>query len=860
MASLVRLRATASHGYGVRVMVLVAHKYMPGQMPTDELRATFAARRHTLDYLVNSLREQTRSRTLTSYLITGPRGAGKTTLVLMLCLRIEEELDLRAAWLPIRFPEELPSVTSLRDLLAAALQVLAEDGVPGAREWSTKVEAELDERRSRDLAVAGLRAVAQSQKRRLVLFVENLDVIFERGLDEDSQATLRRLLMTEPFMVMVGTAVHVFDDLRAYDRAFFNYFCPVPLERLDDDQVYELLSRRAQYDGNAEFEERYRRERPKVQAISRLAGGNPRLVLMLYEILGQRSIGSVVETLRQLVDELTPLLKDVVEHQLAGQQSKILDAVMRAGGTATPAELARSTRLSLNTVTTQLRRLRDGQVVDVRGGGKGRTAYYTVTDPLFSVWYQMRYLRPQRRKIEMFVEVLRIWFETEERVTALRRLVVDGGAGGKAPREMAVAAEYYAASLLGSPYSSTAEEIAVKNWLAVGDLREAALALAEFRGQGTAGAEASEVGAYAGLGRWLQNQGGVKRSVEALRAAVELDPDDVGLRLDYGVALGLSGNHEAAFRVFDEALRRTEDPDVRAQALLNRGVSRSFIGDRVAAIADYMAVVELAGAATEQVARALFNKGVTLGALGRSEEAVRVYDDVVTRFGDRSEPALAEQVARALVNRGVAKRQHGEVTGAITDYNAALSLDGIPYDVRAHALSNRAVARISQGDLDQALSDWLVVISEDQAPSSMRLHATRAAFKTFWRDKDRVEEILTALLAALATLGLDERAEQLVRLLASLSSPDMREGWPTVWRAILGRERPESAGQLSFFTAIAEVLERHGDLSPLDPLPPEQREFALEVLKKFEPPTPEQPMVPDAPHHPPDQGASGAAT
>jgi TolA-binding protein len=48
------------------------------------------------------------------------------------------------------------------------------------------------------------------------------------------------------------------------------------------------------------------------------------------------------------------------------------------------------------------------------------------------------------------------------------------------------------------------------------------------------------------------------------------------------------------------------------------------------------------------VATALVNKGVRLGELGRSEEAARVYDDVVARFGDAAEPELREQVATAL--------------------------------------------------------------------------------------------------------------------------------------------------------------------------------------------------------------------
>jgi hypothetical protein len=55
----------------------------------------------------------------------------------------------------------------------------------------------------------------------------------------------------------------------------------------------------------------------------------------------------------------------------------------------------------------------------------------------------------------------------------------------------------------------------------------------------------------------------------------------------------------------------------------------------------------------EQVARALVNKGITLGTLNRSADAIAAYDDVVARFGDAAEPALREQVAGALVNKGI---------------------------------------------------------------------------------------------------------------------------------------------------------------------------------------------------------------
>ncbi len=55
----------------------------------------------------------------------------------------------------------------------------------------------------------------------------------------------------------------------------------------------------------------------------------------------------------------------------------------------------------------------------------------------------------------------------------------------------------------------------------------------------------------------------------------------------------------------------------------------------------------------EQVAKALFGKGVRLGQLNRSEEAIDVYDDLVKRYGDDQTPALREQMANALFNKGV---------------------------------------------------------------------------------------------------------------------------------------------------------------------------------------------------------------
>ncbi len=74
--------------------------------------------------------------------------------------------------------------------------------------------------------------------------------------------------------------------------------------------------------------------------------------------------------------------------------------------------------------------------------------------------------------------------------------------------------------------------------------------------------------------------------------------------------------------------------------------------DQAAALIFFDRAVQ-AATADSQIAQALFNKGVTLGALGRSEDELAVYDDLLVRFGDSSAPAIQEQVAMALRNKGV---------------------------------------------------------------------------------------------------------------------------------------------------------------------------------------------------------------
>lgn len=86
----------------------------------------------------------------------------------------------------------------------------------------------------------------------------------------------------------------------------------------------------------------------------------------------------------------------------------------------------------------------------------------------------------------------------------------------------------------------------------------------------------------------------------------------------------------------------------------------------------------------EQVFKALINKGITLGRLNRSEEALAANDDVMKRYSDAPEPSLREQVAKARASKGFvllcrAKANWADETQRLSDLqeSSALSAQGV---------------------------------------------------------------------------------------------------------------------------------------------------------------------------------------
>ncbi len=69
------------------------------------------------------------------------------------------------------------------------------------------------------------------------------------------------------------------------------------------------------------------------------------------------------------------------------------------------------------------------------------------------------------------------------------------------------------------------------------------------------------------------------------------------------------------------------------------------------------------------MAKALFNKGVSLGQQNRLEDEITQYDELIQRFGTSDEAAVQKLVVQALLNKGIMLDQLGRPEDAITAYD-----------------------------------------------------------------------------------------------------------------------------------------------------------------------------------------------
>ncbi|WP_053063713.1 tetratricopeptide repeat protein [Caballeronia mineralivorans] len=444
------------------------HHYNPDWLSDDDLLANFVARQSDFSFLRDELARMPLIGSVQHYLLVGVRGSGKTTLLKRLAVAIRRDTDLQDHLIALSFPEELYQVKSLADFWWAACESLSDELdqlelVDESDRLITAIDktknARIDTDSQSDAGLKLLLDTCEYLKRRPVLLVDNLDMVFQR-IDKTGRKlknphspaywAMREALSTTVSPIVIGGSVRLSEPFTDYDKAFYDFFLPKRLGKIDLDQVRRVLERLADVHGVPNVKQRLQARPSRIEALFELTGGNLRALGLIFELLRQGPNGRAIEDFERLMDITTPYYKarfedlseqaQVVMHALAVRRPG--EGGLRFGHTA--AEIGAHAGLPTGTISAQLDILEREGLVE-KSAAHGRTQY-RIAEQLFRLWLQLRGTRRIRQNVIGLAEFLEAMFDLDELQATLQDNS-DTSALADAQFAFAVADTQYAAPL-----------------------------------------------------------------------------------------------------------------------------------------------------------------------------------------------------------------------------------------------------------------------------------------------------------------------------------------------------------------------------------------------------------------------------
>ncbi len=240
-------------------------KYNPAFLSTDELIESFVVRHVDLELIMEAIHHNT-GQSNNHILVVGPRGIGKTTLVLRAVAEVVHDAELAQRWHPIVFGEDSYEACSPGEFwLEALFHLAASTKRERWRRTYAELKSEQDETRLRERALSQLMDFADEQGKRILLVVENLNMILGQQIAGDGAWVVRHVLLNEPRLMLVGTATSRFEEIENAGKAMYDLFKIhdlKPLNTPDCRTMWSAITKEDLSEG-------------RVRPIEILTGGNP---------------------------------------------------------------------------------------------------------------------------------------------------------------------------------------------------------------------------------------------------------------------------------------------------------------------------------------------------------------------------------------------------------------------------------------------------------------------------------------------------------------------------------------------------------------------------------------------------------
>ena len=608
-------------------MAVSIKKYNPGFLSDDEVVASFCVRNAEFQLLLESLQSSTGNSCVHSMVI-GPRGSGKTHLLLRVAAEVRRDPSL-SGFYPIVFAEESYEVSTIGEFWLECLDHLAEQAPEGDRAnlrlSYDDLRATGDDRALADRCLGTILDFADRHGKRVVLLVENLNMLFADMDDPEAGWRLRHTLQTEPRVVLLGSATSRFDEIDHPDHALYDLFRVITLRPLDTQECVVLWEAVSGQPSTT----------LAVRPLEILTGGNPRLLAIIALFSAGRSFGELKANLLDLVDDHTEYFKSHLE-SLPALERRVYLSLARLWKPATAREVADQSRTDVNKCSALLMRLMERGAVAVVGGTPRRRQYY-LTERLYNIYYLLRRDSGSSQVVEALIDFMVCLYS---------------------PGELwdVVAEIYRETKFTTSDVQEPVAQALINKAQLLAEIGHEDGAIAIFE-QVTDKLRTSKVAAH-------QNQAAVASLNKVLQ-------------------LNLAGRHDEGIRACDQMMASfgtSREPTIMvmmATALDSKGRAWDQLGDSSEAVYAYGQALDCFAAVQtseldQLVADTMLRKGSALVQNQKPSEAVAAFDEVVARFVTADATSLVAKVTSALLSKAAALFPQGKT---LTDSDFSLLLD-----------------------------------------------------------------------------------------------------------------------------------------------------------------------------------------
>lgn len=403
----------------------IIYHYTPSKMSPQQLKQMFVSKKgqSILDRIVIDLKKRANKSSNQHYLILGPRGIGKSHLLANLYYMIKETQSLNSHWIPLWFSEEEYSVILICDLAGRILEEISTElsgendkVIDEIEAFKSAMALNSDDEEVFKLTTAFIKDLSHKLNKRFIVIFENFNM-FLKDISSHEEKKLRALLMNETFLLFIVSAPTLHSYLKEVadpQNALFNLFDVHYLDKFSLQECLELLKQHYAIDKNIQLCGILEKEKNKLKLIHRFAGGNPRLMLMFYQLTDSlQNLPDAERAFDKLLEELTPYFQSRTG-VLSSQQKKILITFAKSMENLTPAEVGKIIHLPTNQVTAQIKKLVEhGFLGIVAKEGEKRGTLYELSERIYRYWYQSR-TRVGRKWIAGLVEFISNWFSMDE--------------------------------------------------------------------------------------------------------------------------------------------------------------------------------------------------------------------------------------------------------------------------------------------------------------------------------------------------------------------------------------------------------------------------------------------------------------